>query len=265
MFKSCDYCRHRKKKCVMPYACAVRCVDCEHLDLTCEFSLRQPSLKRRRTSQRIASHLSAAAAATAATGGPRCPWPQSYRVVALVKNGDCQLTRAGRTGSLGDKIILKDDVPDRPESTAEKYWRHVYPLTPFLPSEMIVESDGDWDPILKHCVELAASLWLHHNQKQHPQPAADQLLGMVGQGELSLPVIAGILLLVLRMPLDDSLIQRASSPSYLIYSMEELTDNSSSTPFRKLVSLAKYFPCPSSPAPSSQTPGCAWWAVRLHH
>jgi hypothetical protein len=263
MFKSCDYCRHRKKKCVLPYPCAGRCADCEHLDLVCEFSLRQPSLKRRRTSQRIASHLPAAAA-TAAAGSPRWRWPQSDSVSALVKDGDCQLTAAGGTGSSRGKIILKDDAPDRPESTAEKYWRYVYPLTPFLPPKMIVESNGDWDPILQHCVELAASLWLHHSQKQHHQPAADQLLDMVAHRELSLPVIAGILLLVLRMPLDDNLIQRASPPSYLICSMQKLTDNSSSTPFRELVSLAKYFPCPSSRVPSSPKAGCGWWAFRLH-
>jgi hypothetical protein len=198
----------------MPYPLVGRCADCEHLDVNCEFSQRMPSLKRRRTSRRIASRLTAAASAPA-TASSRQRWPQRGSVVAAVKDGDSQLVPVGGTGHSGGKMILRDDAVDLPESTVEKYWRYVHPLTPFLPLEMIIEGKGDGDPILQHCIELAASLWLHHKQTGHSQHTTAQLLAVVSQGEMSLPVIAGLLLVVLRVPLPDTLVQLASTRSVL--------------------------------------------------
>ncbi|OIW25686.1 hypothetical protein CONLIGDRAFT_502615 [Coniochaeta ligniaria NRRL 30616] len=210
MFKSCNYCRHRKKKCVLTYPSASRCGECEHLELVCEFSLRQPSLKRRTTSQRIASKLSAAAAVgnTRAAAGDRGHWPNPTSFVATVEDGDCQPSSAGGSRSLARKIILRDGAPDNPESTAGKYWRYVHPLTPFVPREMVLDGDDDWDPVLQQCIELASGIWLHHR----PEPALSQRavdsLALAIRGEMSLPDLAGVLLLLLRLPLETDLAQR---------------------------------------------------------
>ncbi|KAK3939516.1 hypothetical protein QBC46DRAFT_342481 [Diplogelasinospora grovesii] len=213
MFKSCNYCRHRKKKCVLTYPSARRCGECEHLNLACEFSLRQPSLKRRTTSQRIASRVSAAAAvvvgtATAAASDRGRRPPNSASIVATVKDGDCQLGSAGGARSPARKIILRDDSPDTPELTAGKYWKYVHPLTPFVPREMILDGNDNWNPVLRQCIELASSVWLH----QGPEPALPQRAGdslaMAIRGGLSLPDLAGVLLLLLRVPLETDLAQR---------------------------------------------------------
>jgi hypothetical protein len=216
MFKSCDYCRHRKKKCVVPSTSpSARCADCEHLDVPCEFSFRRPSLKRRQISQRISAGLVASAAAG---------WPKSANNsnTAVVKDGDCQLPRA-ESGRIANKILLEEDGDhdprdaDSPVSTSDQYWRHVHPFAPFLPAEMVGMladrelGDDHHIRILQHCVELACHLSLHATPKQGP-PGTDRLMAMLSRGQLSLSAVAGILLLALRLSLDDGLIQRARFP-----------------------------------------------------
>lgn len=193
LFKSCDYCRHRKKKCVVKSPSS-RCADCEHLDLRCEFSLRRPSLKRRRISQRIASSLRSSG------------WPKSGSVTA-VKDGDCQLPRAD--SRMAAKILLEDNTSSEADglSTTETYWRHVHPFAPFVPAEMLASSDR----ILQHCLELAPRLSLHGTRAQGP-PSTERLAILLRNSELSLAAAAGVLLLVLRVTLDQSLVQRASFP-----------------------------------------------------
>ncbi|KAJ5612834.1 hypothetical protein N7510_006028 [Penicillium lagena] len=208
MFKSCNYCRHRKKKCALDSPWASRCTECKHLDLVCEFSRRQPSLKRRQTSQRIASRVSAVAAASVPSPAEERRWANTGSIVSVVKDGDSQLNSAGVTHSDGQKIILKDDDPNIPDSTARKYWDYVHPLTPFVPSEMIQDDNESWDPVLHECVALAAGIWLHHRPDANlPQRASDSL-ALVTQGEMTLQCLAGALLMMLRFPVENDSVQR---------------------------------------------------------
>ncbi|KAJ5825931.1 hypothetical protein N7474_003069 [Penicillium riverlandense] len=255
MFKSCNYCRHRKKKCVLDSPWASRCTECDHLDLVCEFSRRQPSLKRRKTSQRIASRVSAvAAAASAPSPAEERQWANTGSIVSVVKDGDSQLNSAGVTHSDGQKIILKDDNSDTPNSTARKYWDYVHPLTPFVPSEMIQDGNESWDPVLHECVELAASIWLHHRPNSDlPQRASDSL-ALVTQGEMTLQCLAGALLLMLRFPVERDSVQRVSSQSntFLGFVLNKIRYSAPST---LLYSLGRNYQLPFLRAQSSPTPG----------
>ena len=211
MFKSCNYCRHRKKKCALePWAS--RCTECEHLDLICEFSRRQPSQKRRQTSQRIASRVSAAAAAavsTARVNGDH-QWASTGSVVSVVKDGDSQLNSADTNYPHGQKIILKDDAPLVFNSTATVYRNYVQPLTPFVPFEMVHEQNENWDPILQQCVELAAGIWLHSMPQADVPQQAGHALKSITQGDMTLPRLTGVLLMILRFPVDGDCIQWVS-------------------------------------------------------
>lgn len=235
MLKSCNYCRHRKKKC-LTQTWASRCTECEHLDLVCEFSRRQPSLKRRRTSQRIASKVSAAAAAVSAPSpaGDR-RWASIGSIVSISKDGDSQLNATGTAHNPGQKILLKDDTPDIPQSAATKYWAYVHPLTPFVPSDMILDHNENWDPLLQQCVDQATEIWLHHR----PDPELPQQFGpslaLAAQGELTLSGLAGVLLVMLRFPVEKNFIQRVSNlPSQLISLQRRLTTNRSLALFMQL-------------------------------
>lgn len=205
MFKSCNYCRHRKKKCETR-STTTRCLECEHLDLDCEFSPRQPSLKRRKTSQRIASSISSAK--DRGTGLQRGPdtvqWPSAGTIVAVVKDGDCQLSVSlPGVCEPGQKIILNHDTQDDSElSTAAKYWKHVHPLTPFVPREMIPEEEDTWNPVLRECIELAAAIGLHRLPEPDLPQRASRYLAEVVNGNMSREELTGVLLLILRVPLD---------------------------------------------------------------
>lgn len=220
MLKSCNYCRHRKKKCLTE-SWASRCTECEHLDLVCEFSRRQPSLKRRRTSQRIASKVSAAAAAASApspTSDRR--WASIGSIVSIVKDGDSQLHATGTAHELGQKILLRDDTLDVPQSVAGRYWAYVHPLTPFVPSDMILDDNDDWDPLLQQCIDQAAQIWLHHR----PDPELSRRVGpslvLATQGKLTLPGLAGVLLVMLRFAVEKNFIQRVGDPSKPLVSFQ---------------------------------------------
>lgn len=215
MLKSCNYCRHRKKKCLTE-KWASRCTECEHLDLVCEFSRRQPSLKRRRTSQRIASKVSAAAAANSALSQERDRrWASIGTIVSIVKDGDSQLN----AHNPGQKILLRDDIPGLPQSPARKYWAYVHPLTPFVPPDMILDDNEEWDPLLKQCVDHAAQIWLHHRpERQLLQQVASSFTSAM-QRELTLSGLAGVLLVMLRFAIERDFIQRVSNaPPSSLYS-----------------------------------------------
>lgn len=211
MFKSCNYCRHRKKKCALDGPWASRCTECEHLDLFCQFSRRQPSQKRRQTSQRIASRVSAAAAVSAPGAIGERQWVSTGSVVSVVKDGDSQLNSADTNYPRGQKIILKDDTLLVLESTATKYREQVRPLTPFVPSEMIHDADEDWDPMLQQCVELATNIWLHSRPQADITQQASYALKSITQSNMTLPRLAGVLLMILRFPVESDCIQWVSS------------------------------------------------------
>lgn len=222
MFKSCNYCRHRKKKCALNSPWAIRCTECEHLDLVCEFSRREPSLKRRRNSQRIASRVSAAAAAASSPPSPANDrrWANTGSIVSVVKDGDSQLNSTAATHDLDRKVILKDDTTDIQDSTARKYWEYVHPLTPFVPPDMILDGYENWDPVLHQCIEHAASIWLHHRPDPDLPQRASRSLTLATQAEITVPCLAGILLMMLRFPVERDLIQRVSSWSSSLFSSD---------------------------------------------
>lgn len=255
MFKSCNYCRHRKKKCVLDSPWASRCTECEHLDLVCRFSRRQPSLKRRQTSQRISSRVSAvAAAASASSSAEERRWASTGSIVSVVKDGDSQLNSAGVTHPDGKKIILKDEILDIPDSTARKYWDYVHPLTPFVPSDMIQDGNESWDPVLHECVELVAGIWLHHiPDADLPQRASD-FLALVTQGEMTLPCLAGALLMMLRFPVENDSVEqvRSQSNSFLELVLNKIRYSAPST---QLYLMERNYQLPFLRAQSSPTPG----------
>lgn len=210
MFKSCNYCRHRKKKCALEGPWASRCTECEHLDLICEFSRRQPSQKRRQISQRIASRVSAAAAvSTPRLIGAR-QWASTGSVVSVVKDGDSQLNPIDTSYPHEQKIILRDDAPPVLNSTATMYQKYVQPLTPFVPSEMIHEANENWDPILQECVKLAAGIWLHSTPQADILQQAGNALKSITQSDMTQPRLTGVLLMILRFPVNNDCIQWVS-------------------------------------------------------
>ena len=217
MFKSCDYCRHRKKKCVVPPASA-RCSDCEHLDLPCAFSLRLPSLKRRQTSKRIASRIKAVASKVPETGDDRVNNDHDADAANL-KAGDCQLRLAGRPDMANKRLFQPrdsaDDRQDGPLSMSEQYWRDVHPFWPFVTSEMLAEGECGRNPDFKHCIDLACHLSLNSMRElEDISLRTERLMSTLHQSRPSMSLIAGTLLLCPFVNYDDTLLQKASFAAF---------------------------------------------------
>lgn len=205
MFKSCDYCRHRKKRCVLPVNLAgvcTRCEDCEHLNIACEFSRRNASLKRQKTSQHIASRMSSSI--------PKDRRFSSAETTAVGAN-DCQAQQAD-TSSIAEKLILRDDELDDggyPLSMADKYYKNVCLLAPFLPDEMLAGEDVSQDLVLQYCIQLASCLSLHDRRALPATSQINSNLETILSGrEMSLSEAAGILLLLLRLDLDEAIVMQ---------------------------------------------------------
>lgn len=211
MFKSCDYCRHRKKKCVVPIASG-RCTDCEHLDLPCEFSQRLPSLKRRQTSKRIAASVGIAP--------PESPKPSNDSTgrsdndfdEANLKEGDCQLRLAGRRDMANKRLFQPRGFPVGQEdcslSISEQYWRDVHPFWPFATPEMLEDGQLGKDPGFMRLTELALRMSL--NSMREPENVSWQIAQLVSalqRGRPTIPTITGTLLLCPFLYLDDGLLQ----------------------------------------------------------
>ncbi|CAK7215127.1 hypothetical protein SBRCBS47491_002376 [Sporothrix bragantina] len=214
MFKSCDYCRHRKKRCVVA-AGRSRCADCEHLDLPCEFSQRQPSLKRRQTSRHIAARLAAER--------------QQEEQASDTLTGDAFATDGGRrrvqvdsrSGKINKALFERQARRDEDSSPVDErrgsqgtvysplhaqYVHDVQPFLPFVPSSFFM---GDYaeDSLLHDCIARACALSLN---SVHAQPAGDpaELDAAVAQrSTLSLADAAGMLLLMPCMPFTDATVK----------------------------------------------------------
>jgi hypothetical protein len=208
MLKSCDYCRHRKKRCVLPANLAgvrTRCDDCEHLNIACEFSRRNASLKRQKTSQHIASRVSSSI--------PKDRRFSSAETTAVGAT-DCQAQQAD-TNSVAEKIILRDDELDDggyPLSIADEYYKNVRLLAPFLPDEMLAGEDVSHNLVLQYCIQLASCLSLQRLHDRRALPATSQInrnLETILSGrQMSLSEAAGILLLFLRLDLDEAIVKQ---------------------------------------------------------
>ena len=115
--------------------------------------------------------------------------------------------------SPAEKIILWDgDLLDDGEylaSLAEKYYKTVHLLAPFLPDEMLAGDDMTQDLVLQSCIQLALFLSLHDRR---PLPATSRinssLQNILCGREMSMPAAAGILLLLLRLDIDEAIIHQ---------------------------------------------------------
>lgn len=56
-YKACDFCRYRKRKCVTSVKNSVRCDFCTELDIPCFKSLRNPSVKLRNRTRKLAASV----------------------------------------------------------------------------------------------------------------------------------------------------------------------------------------------------------------
>jgi hypothetical protein len=206
MFKSCNYCRHRKKKCILPTPLATQCYDCERLSIPCEFSPRNSSFKRQRTSHLVAARVSNLAAT-------KPTWPAVGETSAPLKHGDTQI-RVADSSSAADKIILMGNQSDNATNAmaiADMYWQHVRPVTPFVPDEIICSDEIEQNRVLHYCIELASHLSLHDRRDVIPTSRInDDLMTMLGDDEMSFASAAGILLLVLRVDIDEPIAHRVT-------------------------------------------------------
>ncbi|KAF4961108.1 hypothetical protein FSARC_10272 [Fusarium sarcochroum] len=212
MFKSCDYCRHRKKKCVT-LPSASRCSGCEHLDVPCKFTARSPSLKRRGVSQRLAAQV-VAADTTTLTTTKTLPRPSGSLAVPAprLKHGDCQVRLAGQPETpikhvlhgpteVGSTSSPGDVSPLVMTRTGEKYWQNVHSFLPFVHPQLLNEAQlrsqsGGQPGHLEHCIHLASHLLSakHDDDEVCLTVEIEKVLSVFGQGRLSPSEVTGVLL-----------------------------------------------------------------------
>ncbi|GJN80870.1 hypothetical protein PLIIFM63780_004400 [Purpureocillium lilacinum] len=144
-------------------------------------------------------------------------WPMtrtdSDEDVANLKDGDCQIPLAGKRDMANKRLVQAhaSDVhhEDELQTSSAKYWRNVHPFMPFVPAEMLEEADLGRDPDLEHCVDLASRLSFNFINEDVEGPLlTDQLLSMLRHGSLSNSAIAGLLLLIPSIPLEEGLVQQ---------------------------------------------------------
>lgn len=212
MFKSCNYCRHRKKKCILPTPLATQCYDCERLSIPCEFSPRAASFKRQRTSQLVAARISNLAATKPA-------WPAVGENSIPLKHGDTRI-RVADSSSAAVKIILTGNQNGNVTNAmamADMYWQHVHPVTPFVPDEIICNDGIEQNRVLHYCVELSSRLSLHDKRDViPPRRINDDLMIMLSDDEMGFASAAGILLLILRVDIDESIAHRVTVSIYYL-------------------------------------------------
>lgn len=216
----------------MPSPELARCLDCEHLDLPCEFSTRRPSTKRREKSRQIAARLGlTGAASTWAEPADTCSdgsgssdnggaLQANLTDVANLKEGDCQLRLAGRHDMANKRLFHPQETAGDDEAShltiTEQYWRDVDPFWPFVPSAMLDMAESGQEPDLRGCIELACRLSLNSiNEPKDVSSHAKELLSTLQKGRLPMSVVAGALLLCQFVHLDDALLQKARLLSYI--------------------------------------------------
>jgi hypothetical protein len=91
----------------------------------------------------------------------------------------------------------------------DMYRQHAQPVTPFLSDEMVFSNEIEHKSVLNYCIEIAYYLSLHDKRDVVPaHQINDDLLEMLGDDEISLSSAAGILLLILRVDIDESIAKR---------------------------------------------------------
>jgi hypothetical protein len=77
---------------------------------------------------------------------------------------------------------------------------------------MIPEDNDGWNPVLQECIELAAAIGLHRRPEPDLPQRASRYLAEAINGDMSRQELAGILLLILRVPLDGHVAHRVFDP-----------------------------------------------------
>jgi hypothetical protein len=94
---------------------------------------------------------------------------------------------------------------------ADMYWQHVHPVTPFVPEEIICSDEIEQNRVLHYCIELASHLSLHDRRDIIVTSRVnDDLMTMLGDEEMSVASAAGILLLILRMNINEQIAHRVT-------------------------------------------------------
>ncbi|KAF2014398.1 hypothetical protein BU24DRAFT_463191 [Aaosphaeria arxii CBS 175.79] len=215
MFKSCNYCRHRKKKCILQPA-SNRCADCQYLGLACEFSPRHPSEKRRQTSQKIASQIGLNGTKGLRTRSKPSGGNDGDEIdEANLKEGDCQLRLAGKRDMAKKRLFQPADPMDGQSmhtSPIGQYCRHVHPFWPFVAAEYLAKGEIEMVESLQQCIDSAVALSLNCiHQTEDAQLHANKLFQLLNQETLSMPTISGALLLCFFLDIEDDLVQKAST------------------------------------------------------
>lgn len=217
MFKSCQYCRHRKKRCVFPGPSDHdgRCFACQHLGVACEVEARQPSSKRQRTSQRIASSIQHRHGPPALTSQD----PDLVEPATPLQNGDCQIPRPNPRKDSKELLFPERWAELDGLDAIEKYKKALHHEFPFIPFEYL---DVEASPLLSHCIELAAKLSFHHGRGDCSDSDIEQLASLVYGQDLTREQSAGLLLLLPRARLARHVTQKVRDPSFA-----EIPNNSS--------------------------------------
>lgn len=206
MFKSCQYCRHRKKRCVFPGSPDHdgRCFACQHLGVACEVEERQPSTKRQRTSQRIASSIRLRSSLSTLN---RRQEPDVVHSVSPLQPGDCQIPRVA-TRRASKELILPERWPEFDSFTAaEKYKTALHKEFPFIPFEYL---GNEPSPLLTYCIELAAKLSFHHGLGDCSDSDIEHLTSLVRGQNLTPEQTAGLLILLPRARLSHEIAEKVS-------------------------------------------------------
>lgn len=229
MFKSCDYCRHRKKKCVASLT-SDRCTDCERLDLQSAFSRRHPSLKRQQNSRQVAHRLrlSGSAAAeheadsrvsttpgestSAGEGEGEGERSNSYEDNELnkLKEGDCQVRLAGRHAMATKRLFQpRRELEGYQVPASEKYWAHVHPFWPFATLAMLDTAAAGQDPVFQDCIEAACLISLNTMEDTGVllHSYTERLVLSLQRERPSMSLAAGTLLLCSFLHLENRLVQ----------------------------------------------------------
>jgi hypothetical protein len=183
-----------------------RCTDCDRFDLQCDFSQREPSLKRRQASKQIATRIRSTnkGRAEARAASPRVSDGGNHSEggtcgEAENKDGDCQISVVGQRNRTNKQLFVAGDFAngrDTSVSLSDQYWRDVHPFWPFATSGMLEVDMLDKEPAFKSCVELACRLSLNYLQEPENAPLqAEKLVSALPHDDLTTATIAGALLL----------------------------------------------------------------------
>jgi hypothetical protein len=111
---------------------------------------------------------------------------------------------------------------------ADMYWQHVHPVTPFVPEEIICSDEIEQNRVLHYSIELASHLSLHDRRDIIiTSRINDDLMTMLGDEEMSVASAAGILLLILRMDLNEQIAHRVTISLATLANVSDISDRPS--------------------------------------